>query len=94
MGNANDVCDHRHVPNSEPGPCGVSGQDLFSWGSANAQGSPEALGENGGMMQRWSDGDMSGSMRGKSDGSWAFQGDKESGIGKHRGQDAENCVTM
>lgn len=40
-------------------------------------------------MQRWNDGDYSGSMRGKADGSWRFEGTSESGIGKHAGSNSE-----
>eukprot|EP00435_Cladocopium_sp_Y103_P014630 s3264_g3.t1 len=90
-----EVCDHAGVPNDEPGPCGFSAQDLFALGGAFAKGEPEET--SGGMMQRWSDpdGDMgSGTMRGKDDGSWGFNGDNDHGIGKHRGQDAESCSVM
>merc|ERR1712039_420425 len=92
---AGEVCDHSNVGNDEPGPCGFSGSDLFALGSGNADGDPKDT-RNGGLMQPWSDPDSGtrGSMRGKRDGSWAFQGDNDSGIGKHRGGDAESCVVM
>ena len=59
------------------------------YGSAYPQGEVQDLGSRGGMMQRWNDGDYSGSMRGKADGSWRFEGTSESGIGKHAGSNSE-----
>ena len=89
-----EVCDHSGVPNSEPGPCGMSGEDLFALGAAFAKGDPVAT-SSGDAMQMWSHPDAGeGSMRGKEDGSWGFHGDNDHGIGKHRGQDAESCTVM
>lgn len=90
-----EVCDHSGVPNGEPGPCGMSGEDFFALASAYAQGPAEVT--SGGLMQRWSDpsGDLgSGAARLKEDGSWGINGASDTGIGKHRGPDAENCTVM
>ena len=90
-----EVCDHSGVPNSQPGPCGVAGEDFFALAAAHAEGSAEAT--SGGLMQRWSDpsGDLgAGAARLKEDGSWAINGDNDHGIGKHRGQDGESCTVM
>eukprot|EP00405_Crypthecodinium_cohnii_P038438 CAMPEP_0206549214 /NCGR_PEP_ID=MMETSP0325_2-20121206/14334_1 /ASSEMBLY_ACC=CAM_ASM_000347 /TAXON_ID=2866 /ORGANISM="Crypthecodinium cohnii, Strain Seligo" /LENGTH=95 /DNA_ID=CAMNT_0054048819 /DNA_START=8 /DNA_END=295 /DNA_ORIENTATION=+ len=85
------VCDHSSVPNSQPGPCGYSGEDLLGICSAVLQGDVKDQGPGGGMMQPFSGEGFSGSMRGKADGSWRVNFDKDTGLGKHAGKNAESC---